>query len=186
MGIFWHNETYRRMALIGIAAVLLFIVGGVKSYEYNGNWQREIRDAYDMKLMELERYRRVLADRELYEASRTRLQELERSVAGSRFINARTLSLAEVRFQDMVDAVATRTGLAISSRRVLKATETDDLKELRLSITSRTEIGPLNDFLHEIESQEQAMFFESLEIKRLGDRDEKLYTFNAVIKAYTL
>ncbi|KAF5057213.1 Type II secretion system (T2SS), protein M subtype b [anaerobic digester metagenome] len=186
MGKIWQNETYRRMALIGTAAVLLFIIGGVRSYEYTGNRQREIRDAYDMKLMELDRFRRILADRELYGASQARLQELERDVAGSRFITARTVSLAEVRFQDLVDSVATKTGLEISSRRVLKATEVEDMKELRLSVNSRTEIGPLNDFLHEIESQQQAMFFESLEIKRLGDRDERLYTFNAVIKAYTL
>jgi hypothetical protein len=186
MGIIWHNEAYRRMILVGIAAVLLFIVGGVKSYEYTGELQRRHRDAYDMRLLELERYRRILADREFYGASRARLEDLQRAVSGSRFISARTLSLAEVRLQDLVDSVATRTGLSISSRRVLKATEAGDLKELRLSISSRTEIGPLNEFLHAIEAEEQAMFFESLEIKRLGDRDEKLYTFNAVIKAYTL
>lgn len=183
---FWHNETYRRMALIGVAALLFFIVGGVRSYEYNGSRKGELQQEYEIRLLELDRYRRILADREFYGASQARLRELEREVADSRFITARTASLAEVRFQDLVDTLATRNGLSISTRRVLKAVENEDLRELRLSVSARTEIGPLNDFLQDVESQQQAMFFESLEIKRLGDRDERLYTFNAVIKAYSL
>ena len=117
---------------------------------------------------------------------RTELEEAEQGIAGTRFLNAKTVSLAEVRFQELIDSLARENELGISSRKVLKATEIGDLKELRVSITARTEIGALNDFLFDLGEQETALFVESMEIKRLADPLDRYCTFNAVLKAYAL
>jgi hypothetical protein len=69
---------------------------------------------------------------------------------------------------------------------VLKAVDTGDLKEMRVAVSCRTEIGVLNDFLYDIATQDAAVFVESMDIKRLGDSEERFYNFNAVLKAYSL
>ena len=74
-------------------------------------------------------------------------------VVGKRFFTAPSIALAEVHFQDLVNAVAKKNGLPIISLKTLKAVETGDLKEMRLAISCCTEIGVLNDFLYDISTQ---------------------------------
>lgn len=183
---FWENEACRKMVLASLAAMLAFVVLGTRALEYAESSVRETRDAYDVKVLELQSYERLLANRARFGDSGYRLEEIEKEIAETRFVTAKTLSLAEARFQELIDTLATKKGLNITSRKVLKTVEGADLKELRVAVSARTEIGTLNDFLNALDAQEQTMVIDSIEIKRVGDRDDRFFTFNAVIKAYTL
>lgn len=183
---FWKSETCRKMVLLSLAIALTFIVLGKQAFEHVESSTREIRDVYDVKALELQSYKRLLANRARYGDSIDRLERIEKEIVDTRFVTAQTLSLAEARFQELIDTLATKKGLSITSRKVLKTVESGELKELSVAISSRTEIGILNDFLNALDVQEQMMFVDSIEIKRLGDREDRFFTFNAVIKAYTL
>lgn len=186
MNISLKNEMVRRRALVAVAVVLALVVVGRSLSGYRASAVRELRTAYEMKSLEYQRFSRLLANKDHYLRVRTELEEAEQGIAGTRFLNAKTVSLAEVRFQELIDSLARENELGISSRKVLKATEIGDLKELRVSITARTEIGALNDFLFDLGEQETALFVESMEIKRLADPLDRYCTFNAVLKAYAL
>ena len=183
---FWKSETCRKMVLTSLAVTLALIVMGKKALEYSASATAAIREEFDVKVLELQSIERLLSNRSGYGDSNKQLEKLEKNITESRLVNAKTLSLAEARFQDMLDGLATKKGLNITSRKVLKTVETEDLKELHVAISARAEIGVINDFLNSLEVQEQAMFVESLEIKRVGEREERFYSFNAVIKAYSL
>jgi len=181
-----NNEASRRSLLLGTAVLLALIVAGRTLSDYRASAVREVRDVYDMRALEYGKYVRLLANKERYLRVQAELDKAEQGIAGSRFFSAKTTSLAEVRFQELIDSLARENGLNINSRKVLKATELGDLKELRVSVTSRAEIGALNDFLYDLGAQDTALFVESMEIKRFGDPTERFYSFNAVIKAYAL
>lgn len=180
------NEAFRRKLLMGAALVLALMVVGRTIVDYRAAAVREIRDVYEMREIEYRKYSRLLANKERYLSLQAELNKAEQGIAGSRFFTAKTTSLAEVRFQELIDSLARENDLAINSRKVLKATEVGDLKELRVSVTSHTEIGALSDFLYDLGSQEAAVFVESMEIKRLGDPTDRFVTFNAVLKAFAL
>ena len=183
---FWKRETCRKVILTSLAVTLALIVIGKRVLEYSNSTTVAIREEFDVKVLELQSIERLLANRASYGEFNEQLEKLEKSTVESRLVNAKTLSLAEARFQDMLDGLATNKGLNITSRKVLKTVETEDLKELHVAISARAEIGVINDFLNALEVQDQAMFVESLEIKRVGEREERFYSFNAVIKAYSL
>ena len=183
---FWENESCRKMVLASLAAMIAFVVLGTRALEYAESSVQEIRNAYEVKVLELQSYERLLANRAKYGDSGDRLEVIEKEIAESRFVTAKTLSLAEAKFQELIDTLATKKGLNITSRKVLKTVEEADLKELRVAVSARAEIGTLSDFLNALDTQEQTMVIDSIEIKRIGDRDDRFFTFNAVIKAYSL
>jgi hypothetical protein len=180
------NDAFRRSVLLGTALLLVLIVVGRMLSDYRASAVREIRDVYDMRELEYVKYARLLANKERYLQLQAELDKAGQGIAGSRFFSAKTTSLAEVRFQELLDSLASENGLTINSRKVLKATEIGDLKELRVSVSSRAEIGALNDFIYDLGVQDAALFVESMEIKRFGDPSERFYSFTAVIKAYAL
>lgn len=182
----WNNETYRRVGLIGVAVLLAVVIGVRSLAEYRTDRLNVLREEYDTKRLEYDKYAKLLANRDKYVKLQAELGNVEKDIVGTRFLSAKTIALAEVRFQDLLDSIAKKNGLSIISRRVLKATEVGELKELRVAINCRTEIGVLNNFLYDLGIQETAFFVDSLEIKRLGDKEERFYNFNAVIKAYSL
>lgn len=183
----WTNEASRRLILIALAVLLAVAVAGRSVIDYRAARVQELKDRYETKHMEYERYARLLANRDMYVKMQAELDNVEKGVVDTRFLTAQSIALAEVRFQDLVDAVARKNGLAIISRKMLKVVDTGDLKEMRVAISCRTEIGTLNDFLYDIiSSKDAALFVESMDIKRLGDSEERFYNFNAVLKAYSL
>lgn len=182
----WTNESSRRLLLITLAALLTVAVVVRSVVDYRTERMQELKDRYETKRMEYDRYARLLANRDMFVKMQAELDSVQKGVVGTRFLTAPSIALAEVRFQDLVDAVAKKNGLSIISRKMLKAVDTGDLKEMRVSISCRTEIGVLNDFLYDIAAQDAAMFVESMDIKRLGDSEERFYNFNAVLKAYSL
>ena len=186
MDISLKNETVRRWILGAVALVLALVVVGRGLSGYRASAVRELQNAYEMKALEYRRFSKLLANKDRYLRVRTELEEAAQGIGATRFLSAKTTSLAEVRFQELIDNLARENELGISSRKVLKATEVGDLKELRVSITARTEIGALNDFLFDLGDQETALFVESMEIKRLADPLDRYCTFNAVLKAYAL
>ena len=186
MDFILNNEAFRRTLLLGTALVLVLIVLGRTITDYRATAVQEIRDVYDMRELEYRKYARLVANKERYLMLQAELDKIEQGISGSRFFTAKTTSLAEVRFQELIDSLARENGLAINSRKVLKAMEAGGLKELRVSVTSRAEIGPLNDFLYDLGAQDAALFVESMEIKRFGDPTNRFFTFNAVLKAYAL
>jgi hypothetical protein len=181
-----NNEALRRTLLLATALVLALVVVGRTIGDYRAAAVREMRDVYEMRELEYRKYARLLDNKERYLLLQAELDKAEQGIAGSRFFTAKTTSLAEVRFQERIDSLATESGLTINSRKVLKAVEIGDLKELRVAVSSRAEIGALNDFLGGLGGQGAAMFVESMEIKRFGDPTDRFLTFNAVLKAYAL
>ncbi len=182
----WTDEAFRRLALMALAGILAVAMAVRFVADYRAGRIQELRDRYEAKWMEYERYTRLLANRDMYVKMQADLDNVEKGVVGKRFFTAPSIALAEVRFQDLVNAVAKKNGLPIISLKTLKAVETGDLKEMRLAISCRTEIGVLNDFLYDISTQDAVVFVESMDIKRLGDSEERLYNFNAAFKAYAL
>lgn len=182
----WENEEYRRLGLIGLAVILALFVGIKTLANYRSERIQELREIYDTKRLEYDKYAKLLANRDKYVKLQVELNKAEKDIVGTRFLSAKTTALAEVRFQDLLDSLAKKNDLSIISRRVLKAVEIGDLKELRVAISCRTEIGVLNNFLYDLGIQETAFFVDSLEIKRLADKEERFYNCNAVIKAYCL
>lgn len=182
----WNDESTRRLVLIGLALVLAVVVLARSVFNYRSVRVQELKERHEIKRMEYDRYARLLANRDQYVTLQAELDNAEKAVVGTRFFSAPSIALAEVRFQDLVNAVAKESALSIISLKTLKAVDSGDLKEMRLAISCRTEIGILNTFLYEISTQGAAVFVESLEVKRLADKEERFYTFNAVLKAYAL
>lgn len=179
-------EQYRTAALVGVA-VLLGLTLGIRSIvEFRTSSIASLREKYETKVLEFEKYSKLMANRDRYVRSQAELDSAVKNIVSTQFISAKTTALAEVRFQDMLDTIAKKNDLTIISRKVLKAVEIGELKEMRVAITCRAEIGLINNFLYELSVQNTAIFVDSLEIKRLGDKDERYYNFNAVFKAYSL
>ena len=145
----WTDEAFRRLALMALAGILAVAMAVRFVADYRAGRIQELRDRYEAKWMEYERYTRLLANRDMYVKMQADLDNVEKGVVGKRFFTAPSIALAEVRFQDLVNAVAKKNGLPIISLKTLKAVETGDLKEMRLAISCRTEIGVLNDFLYD-------------------------------------
>lgn len=182
----WENEAYRRWGLIGLAITLALLVGLKSLVNYRSECIQELRETYATKRLEYDKYVKLLANRDKYIKLQVELDKAEKDIVGTRLLSAKTTALAEVRLQDLLDGLAKKNDLAIISRRVLKAVEIGELKELRVAISCRAEIGVLNNFFYDLGIQDAAFFVDSLEIKRLADKEERFYNCNAVIKAYSL
>ena len=182
----WQNETYRRIGLVGLAVLLALIIGVRTLVEYRATQLQSLRETYETKRLEYDKYARLLANRDKFLKLQAELGGVEKDIVGTRFLSAKTTALAEVRFQDLLDTLAKKNDLSIISRRVLKAVEIGELKELRVAINCRAELGVLTNFIYDLGIQDTAFFVDSFEIQRMGDKDERFYNFNAVIKAYSL
>jgi hypothetical protein len=174
-----------RNLLIGIAVVLLGIVVIKIAWNMYGQYNRELQNEIELKQMQYDRLVRILEKKDEYTKMNKALHGYKREFVKKRFVQGETQTLAEAKFQNIVNGLAQETEVNILSMRMLPSQNHDGLRSIRLGINCRAEIGAVTNFVVRIYEDPRFIFFDQLEVKIVHRRENRFYNFNAELSAWT-
>ncbi|HMB31012.1 MAG TPA: type II secretion system protein GspM [Desulfohalobiaceae bacterium] len=181
----YSKKANLRILLFGFAGLLFVIV--VFRTAWNVYWQysKEFQHQIELKQIQYERLARILEKKGQYASMNKALRGYKEELVSKRFVQGETQTLAEAKFQNIVNGLANETEINILSMRVLPSKRYDNLQSLRLGINCRAEIGAINEFIVKIYENKRFIFFDQLEIKIVHRREHRYYNFNAELSAWT-
>jgi len=174
----------RFMLIIGMLILLLVVIfrfgaGMYKSYEQG------IQSEIEVRLSDYDRMSRLIADERKYIDEHSALLLFEKEYIDSRLILAAMPSLAEARFQNMINDLAASAGLNVQSLRVMPRTSLGEVSGLTIGINCRGEIRSIKKFLEEILNHDKLIFVDQMELRIISKTEKRDFNFNAKLIAWT-
>lgn len=185
----FHKFKLRERVLVIVAIVVLLFIGidrvVISPFFESIN---ETKERLETQKQLLKKYYSFAANKKQYE---TRLADLEQYYTEyqGKFLSEETEELASAKLQEIINNLATRNGLVVSSSTALKK-EIMNKKPYLIELSINFEISNLDNsqklqkFLYDIEyNNEKFLFLDNLKIKTLGLNIVKGATISSTLKA---
>jgi hypothetical protein len=181
-------ESRNRLLLFAIP--ILVILVGLTVYQYGyvrlQDQIREDKDRESFKIKTLMKYADLVASKPELEKKLAALKET-RKAYDSKLIEGQTLSIAAASLQNNIKALITSKGGTVSSERVEKAEDLDNLKIIGVSIDGTVpDMRLLNEILFSVETQVTSQVVRELDIRVKDFRDPRELIVRAKIAGMTL
>ncbi|RLB71650.1 MAG: hypothetical protein DRH04_01330 [Deltaproteobacteria bacterium] len=175
----------RRRFLLSLAVVLLLLV--VARFLLGIYVQRNQELDQKISLLELqyEKSMRIIRSGKKIRARHEALKRYRRKLIADRFIWDETPSLAEARLQRLLKDMAAKSKIDVKTVKILPHVTLDGLEWLQLRVNCRAEIGPIVDFIVQVQNSPLYLFFRQLEIKSISRRDQRFFYLNFELAAAT-
>ena len=185
----FHKLQLRERVLLIVAIVVLMYIGidrvVITPFFKSIN---ETKERVETQKQLLKKYYSFVANKKQYE---TRLADLEQYYTEyqGKFLSEETEELASAKLQEIINNLATKNGLVVSSSTALKK-EIMNKKPYLIELSINFEISNLDNskklqkFLYDIEyNNEKLLFLDNLKIKTLGLNIVKGVTISSTLKA---
>ncbi|WP_045221779.1 GspMb/PilO family protein [Desulfonatronum thioautotrophicum] len=181
------REAPPRLRLLLVVCLVLSVLA---SLHYASSRWRDVKasleQSLEMKMLEHERFSRNLADAETFEKMYAELHSVREELITSRMVKALTPPLSEAMFQHIVNEWAEESGVSILSMRTLPRLEQEGFSRMRMAVTTRAEIGAIQEFMELVRQSPRFVFFEEVEIRQISAQERRYYYFNAQLVSWTM
>lgn len=171
--------------LIAVAVLLGFLLVARAVSGWYVGYQEELDLGIARKTAQYEKLLRLQDRSREYAQVSDSLDQFIQDMKEKRFIVAASPALAEVTFQNLIKELAAKSNINIRAVKAMPMTAEGDLSFLNLTINSRAEIGGIKDFLAALQNLEKHLYCRQVEIKRINNRENRFFYFNAKIAALT-
>jgi len=181
----FHAASSRRNILLIVAVALVLIMVFRAGVSWYLDYSQKIDSLIESKTLQFEKLTRLLAEATSYASEGDALNKLEREKLEKHFIKGPTPSLSEAAFQNLVKDMAQQNQIELKTMRILPTIKKDNLVLLQMSVSSRSEIGAISDFLLTVRNSEKFMYFSEVEIEATQYQESRFFNFTAKLTALT-
>jgi len=129
--------------------------------------QKRVDQKIQNKIQFIQKYYEILNQVSYYNAKKT-ANERTRIILAKKFLNETQPGLAAARLQKIIKGFALRSGVKIEQVRVEKAKVIDQMPAVPISVTLRSNLRNLSEFVYRMENSEKFLVVEEITSQRIN------------------
>ncbi len=174
----------RRSLAVGAAAVLISLAA-VYVVEPAIASQFRVREELRQRTIELERHRRIAAEKSRYERTARELRAQFQEVEALRFEGDRVPPVA-AEIQGVLHRVGQETGITIMRENVLPPRKVEMLSQVTVELSIRGEMRAIRDFLHRVQGAPRLLTVPKLTLRGATSRAQPYLVADLQVAGFML
>ena len=164
-----------------IVGIYLLSVWGIQPvYEK----QKRVDQKIQNKIQFIQKYYEILSQDSYYNAKKT-ANERTRIILAKKFLNETQPGLAAARLQKIIKGFALRSRVKIEQVRVEKAKVIDQMPAVPISVTLRSNLRNLSEFVYRMENSEKFLVVEEITSQRINKSNPEELKTRLLVSGFT-